>query len=251
MLANAARAVRSDARSVLSSALAMLTADEVRALWARGVSVDACYVPDELLREAMADRRVQRACSWSSMGTAETYWEIAGPSGDLRGVRGDGLVVPEGQRAFETAWADRADDRDVVGVLWEPEWRQQERALARAIPEAKREGVLEACARMLTTLERDFGRADEGVALLLDWLVSIEGIVGLEAQLDALRDERHQHLAWGLRARWITRDVASAFEAVDAGAAYVDRNTQPWRGARTGKRTSTRLALFRLALGAL
>src|SRR5688572_4576107 len=56
-------------------ARAPLTPEEVEDYWALGIPIEATYVPADIVERAIAEKRVEGTSSWSSMGTAETYWE--------------------------------------------------------------------------------------------------------------------------------------------------------------------------------
>ncbi len=196
----------------------LLDPDEVAELWALGVPLEAACVPDELLRPAIASRRVQRAWSYGSMGTQETYWALAERTDDFAEVCRDGVVVPPGQTAHETAYEDRADDRDVHGVLWAPFFRDQRAALAKTIPAERRPLVVDAYARILADLEERWAKGLKKIerAPFVEWLRT-NGPVDedyIERWL-VLHDKRSvSHLVQGIRARWVTRDVATAFDSV-------------------------------------
>lgn len=216
----------------------ILQLDEVHAFWTANVPLEACYVPDDELRRALAESRVQIAYSTSSMGTAETWWRRA--SGyDPSACREDGVVVPPGQQA--TQWEESLDDRNSLRVLWDPFWKDQTRALAAAIPEAKRDTMLEECARALVVLEREWPHDGKHRDTLLDWLVAGDRI-DLEKELAAHTTSANRHLARGVRARWLERDIVDAFNAVMDSALRFDDS---WR--RT-KQRPLRLALLRFGV---
>ncbi len=199
----------------------LLSSDEVAELWALGVPLEAAHVPDHELRVAIANRRVKRAVSYGSMGTADTYWGLAGRDDSLAVVRGDGAVVP-GDTAIETPYEDHIDDRDVDKVLWGPFFRDQAEALARCVPPARHLLVVAEYARMLADLEERWadGPKLDARAPFLEWLRADE--CGDKAELERWLVERRQrsvhHLIDGIRARWLSHDIASAFHAVIASA---------------------------------
>ena len=136
----------------------LLDAEEVTALWALGVPLDAACVPDEQLRLAIASRRVKQACSWGSMGTQETFWALVEPTDRFVDICRNGVVMPPGETAQETAFEDRADDRDVHKILWVPFLREQRAAVARSVPQELRPKVVDEYARMLADLEERWAK---------------------------------------------------------------------------------------------
>ena len=216
----------------------MLSSDEVADFWQLAIPLEARYVPDEPLALAIAEGRVQTAVSWSSMGTAETYWDNASRRDTASSVRGDGVVYPPGEQPVEWSWNDRLDDRDVIGCLWEPFWSDQRRRLAARLPEDQRDRFLEECARMLVELEpREPALAER--TLLIDWLIAADEVDRnlLDAELSKLaKRESLRHLAHGVHARWISRDVAAGFAAVVQGA------------ARSKSEANARIALLRFGV---
>jgi len=137
--------------------IAKLSTSEVEDFWALGISIEAPAVPDDEYARALADGRVQVASFFSSMGTAETGWRKA--SSTERKPDLDYVVVPPGQTAFETAYEDFADDRDVDGVLWDP-WRSERvLRLVAGVPDMHAAAVMAACERVLVGLEKRFSRS--------------------------------------------------------------------------------------------
>lgn len=199
----------------------LLASEEVADFWALGVPLEAAHVPDEELRVAIASKRVKRAVFYSSMGTADTYWELAGSSDTLAEVRGDGAVVP-GDTAIETPYEDHIDDRDVDKVLWSPFFREQAEALARAIPPASHDIVVAEYARILADLEErwaDGPKLDARAPFLAYLRADGPGDAGaLERWLGEHGNRSVRHLIDGIRARWLSHDVAQAFHAAIASA---------------------------------
>jgi len=202
----------------------LLSADEVAELFALGVPLDAACLRADELRIAIASQRVKRACSSSSMGTAETYWGLADRSDSLADVRLDGVVLPPGEIARETPYEQRVDDRDVDAVLWAPFFREQCAALLRRVPADRHGALIDHYAHILAGLEDEWAEGSKRIerAPFLERLVA-QGPVD-EAELDrwlvANTKRSVRHLVQGIRARWLTHDVATAFDAVMAS---VDR----------------------------
>ena len=132
-----------------------LTASELEDFWAMNIAVGGAYMPEAELRRVYVEGRIQQASFSSSMGTAETYWCLA--SDEQLRWRDDYLVVPPGQRAFETPYEDWADDRDVDGRLWAPERAKQELQLVANVPEAQHGAVIDECMAVLAALDAKFG----------------------------------------------------------------------------------------------
>jgi hypothetical protein len=103
--------------------MSKLSRDELEDFWALDVPLEASCVPDDELVRALAQSRIKRAVSSSSMGTAETAWYPADAK-DGADLVSLGVVLPPGQNAV---WPDDTiDDRDRVRALWEPFWKEQE-----------------------------------------------------------------------------------------------------------------------------
>jgi len=214
----------------------LLDAEEVAELWALGVPLDAACVPDEQLRLALTSRRVKQAWTDSSMGTAETYWAVAEPTDGLVQICRDGVVVPPGETAQETPFEDRADDRDVDGVLWAPFYLEQGAALARSIPEELRQQVVDAYARILADLEERWAKGAMRIerAPFVEWLRT-DGPVDeayIERWLVNHNKRSVDHLVQGIRARWLTHDVMTAFGAVMTSVERIKADPELQRATR-------------------
>lgn len=126
--------------------------------------------------------------------------------------------MPPGAAVQETAYEDRIDDRDVDKVLWAPFFREQCAALARSIPQDRRVVVLDEYARILADLEERWADGAKRIARapFVEWLRT-DGPID-KAELDRWLVEHNKrsvdHLVQGIRARWLTHDLATAFDAV-------------------------------------
>jgi hypothetical protein len=201
-----------------------LSVEEVQEFWALGIGLEGEYVPDEEWERALREDRVQETSSYSSMGTAETGWIRLRPS-DSKQPRGDCsncAVVPPGQIAEHTEWEYLRDDRDVIGVCWVWFWNEQRQRALYKLPVDKHEAFLAECAQILVELEQAWkhDRDNPKRQLLVDWLISANKLDSdkLEAELAEIKSSALSHLVRGVKARWITRDVALAFDAVLASA---------------------------------
>jgi hypothetical protein len=140
---------------------------------------------------------------------------------DPKTWRDDCAVVPPGKIAEQTPYEDLHDDRDVIRVCWSRFWEAQRTSALVKLPYETHAEFLEECARVLVELEQNWkhDRDNPKRLLLIDWLISADYIDNLEAQLDAITSSALSHLARGVRARWLRRDVRMAFDAVLASAA--------------------------------
>lgn len=212
-----------------------LTADELAAFWAIDCAVEALFVPDDELARAAAEGRVQHAFSTSSMGTAETFWAPGAPRpGEPRDAY---AVVPPGRQAEAWDYERWADDRDSDAVLWKPFRAGQHAAIARAATDAALDLVLEEAARHLVAFERT-RRTHQPV--LLDWLIAGAGLdpARIRDELATTFRGAPTHLVRGIRARWLTRDVAAALAAV---------TDSYWRMGWQSDRRVRRMELLRFA----
>lgn len=207
---------------------------EVAAFFGLGVALEAAWLPDDELRRAVAEGRVTQAISWSSMGGAETYWSLVDADTNLATLRDSAIVVPPGQEAQPTPYEDRYDDRDVVGVLWDPFRAEQLRRVVRAVPDAQRAVLLTQCAHLLAALEARWceGRGQAWRGALIEQLRAEDCTDpdGLRALLSRFGRRSVRHLVRGLRARFFTGDLEAAIEAVGESAARFDAPLM-WRHA--------------------
>ena len=194
----------------------LLPSEELADFWALGIPVDARYVPDDDYRRALAEQRVQEACSWSSMGTAETSWQPAGEKSERERC----VVVPPGRVAAR--WDEKLDERDTLCWLWQPHWDDQRDAALAHLRAEHHPAFFSECARMLVDLEQrwDRDRGDADRARLVRRLVA-EGptdAATIESELAGITSAALLHLVDGVRACRLTRKPVAAFDAVMAGA---------------------------------
>jgi hypothetical protein len=223
----------------------LLDAGEVAAFWAFGVPLETWCVPDVELRQALVDHRVKQAVCESSMGTAETYWRVAPADAPLAEARRDGVVMPPASMAVDTPRDQWEDDRDVDRVLWQPFHAEQRAALVRALPRSEYPGVLAQYAEILAVLEERWAEGPklDARAPFLVWLraggpVDVDE---LDRWLVAYGKRSVRHLVRGIRARWISQDIETAFQAVmESASRFEDPDTE----------RTTHLELLRCALHA-
>ncbi len=222
----------------------MISADEVSDFWALGIALEAAVLPDDELRRAVASGRVAEAVSSSSMGTAETYWGSVDRKATLEELRERAIVVPPGRAPQLTAFEDRADDRDVFGVLWAPFWREQTVGALRHLTDPQRARLLTECAHLLAALEEKWctGTKLRERATFIERLRSDAPIDSEEVGAWLARSKKPsvRHLVRGLRACFLTHDVEAAVEAVSESAARIAAPRR-WKNA-------LRFELLRLAV---
>lgn len=218
----------------------ILSDADLAAFWAIGCELEATYVPDDELARAVAAGRVQSAQSWSSMGTAETYWQRATRVPDASD-RASFVVVPPGHQAADWTWEERQDDRDTDGVLWAPFRDDQHRTIARAVTGAAVDVVIEEAVRRLVELERERGREHP----LVDWLIAGQTLDPelVRAELATTYAAAPGRLLMGVRAR-CDRDVKAALDAVSESCLSTDAIPVRARWAR-------RMEMLRFAVRAI
>lgn len=229
----------------LVTPLAQLSQDEVDRFWALGIALEAECVPEAEWLRALAATRVQEVSSYSSMGTAETGWVR---TSDPRSNRASCAVVPPGRTAEHTEWGDLADDRDTIAVCWQWFWDEQGRvALGHLQAPAQREAFLSECARLLAELEQattEGGSEPLRLVLCDTLLASTLTPEALEAQLQTLGGNTSlRHLVNGVRARWLSRDVRAAYEAVLQSAERGKKDF--WGHGNVERQRTVRFALLR------
>jgi len=196
-----------------------LSPDELADFWALGIPVEASFVPEAEWQRAVVEHRVQATTCFSSMGTAETGWtRVTSPTWQ----REDCAVVPPGQVAERTEWAEMQDDRDVIGVCWSSFWDGQRNIALGQLPSDRHEAFVDECARMLVELEQAWphDRDNPKRVLLVDWLITANTLSRdhVEAALEDIKSSSLSHLVRGVRARWLAPDIHRAYEAVLASA---------------------------------
>lgn len=197
---------------------AWLTPEEVEDYWALGVPIEAIYVPDEQLRQAVADKRVEETSSWSSMGTAETYWQRV----DYGLSRASAVAWPPGYECDKQGY--NHDDRDVYGCLWKPFYSRQESAAIRHVPASETARVLAACARVLGAFEeawvreREQERAERATYIALLYAPGPVDLIALDEWLAFRTNKSEAHLVAGVRARWLRGNIGELLEAVTESA---------------------------------
>jgi hypothetical protein len=226
-----------------------LDADELAAFYELGLSIEARWVSDDEWSRAIAEDRVQEAYCFSSMGTAETGWRHA----SFTASRESCAIVPPGQIAEHTERDDLVDDRDTIAVCWSRFWDAQRDGALAAIPNDQHEAFLDECAHMLVELEQkwDHDRDNPNRLLLVDWLISANKIPRdkLEDELYEIKSSALHHLVYGVRARWITRKLEVAYNAVLASALRFKPTARYYNydDIRAVEREA-RMALLRLAV---
>jgi len=229
---------------------ALLTPDEVEDYWSLGVALEAVYVPDDQLTTAIAERRVETAHSWSSMGTAETYWERVGVGADLASLRSSAVAWPPGHVVDERG--HDYDDRDVYGVLWQAFFSEQQRTAIAHVPPTELPRVRAECARVLGALEEawvsEHERVERTPYIALLYAAGPIDEVALDEWLAFRTNKDEAHLVAGVRARWLT---ASVHDLVDAVMESAGRFGLYSLGSRKGpmSREEVRHALVRLMVG--
>lgn len=226
----------------------LLTPEEVEDYWALEVPIEAIYVPDELLERPLAENRVEQSHSWSSMGTAETYWRRSSSIGESN--RASAVVWPPGHVVDDKG--NDHDDRDSYKVLWKPFYSQQERRAIARLPTSDHPRVLAECARVLGALEeawvRDREREERATYIALLYAPGPIDLVALDQWLAFRTKKDEAHLVAGVRARWFSGRLEDIVNAVteNAGRFNLRRNADR---KEPMSREEVRHALVRLMVG--